>query len=146
LVVVATVVAFRLIGQVDWEGVWRAMRHLAWWQVPLLLALLLVRQLLNSLPLALFIAGLSPYRAFLNDQVAVLIGTMFPPPSDLALRTAMFDPGTSRSPRAWPASGCTSSPSTSSAMARRRSGWRSCWREATSSGCASSTSAASRSP
>jgi hypothetical protein len=90
VVAVATVVAFRLIGRIDWAAVWDAVQYLAWWQAPVLAALLVVRQLLNSLPLALYIAGMSPYRAFLNDQVAVLIGTVAPPPSDLALRTAMF--------------------------------------------------------
>jgi uncharacterized membrane protein YbhN (UPF0104 family) len=91
IVAVVTVLAFRLIGQVDWDAVGHALAHLTWWQAPVLLGLLLVRQVLNSMPLALYIAGVSPYRATLNDQVAVLIGTMVPPPSDLALRTAMFD-------------------------------------------------------
>lgn len=92
LVVVAalSVVAFRLIGQVDWDAVGRGLSHLSWWQVPVLVVLLLVRQVCNSLPLALYIERVTPYRATINDQVAVLIGTMFPPPSDLALRTAMF--------------------------------------------------------
>jgi putative heme transporter len=90
VVAVVTVLAFRLIGEVDWDEVGHALGHLAWWQVPLLIGLLLVRQVLNSLPLTLYIAGMTPYRATLNDQVAVLIGTMVPPPADLALRTAMF--------------------------------------------------------
>lgn len=92
LVVVAalTVVAFRLIGEIDWDAVADAFGYLAWWHIPVLLALLLVRQTLNSLPLALYIAGLSPTRAVLNDQVGVLIGTMVPPPSDVIVRTAMF--------------------------------------------------------
>lgn len=90
VVVVVTVAAVRLIGDVDWAAVWRALRHLSAWQVPLLIALLLVRQTLNSLPLSLYIAGVTPYRAVLNDQVAFVIGTVIPPPSDLALRTAMF--------------------------------------------------------
>ena len=90
VVAVATVVGFGLIGRIEWTAVRHALRHLSWWQAPVLALLLLARQVLNSLPLALYIAGMSPYRAFLNDQVAVLIGTVAPPPSDLALRTAMF--------------------------------------------------------
>lgn len=54
------------------------------------MALLLVRQTLNSLPLSLYIPGVSPYHAVLNDQVGFTIGVVAPPPSDLALRTAMF--------------------------------------------------------
>ncbi|WP_017933065.1 lysylphosphatidylglycerol synthase domain-containing protein [Nocardioides sp. Iso805N] len=87
---VVTVVAVRLIGQVDWGEVWDALNHLDWWQVPVLIALLLVRQTLNALPLSLYIEGVSPYRATLNDQVAILMSTIAPPPSDLAIRTAMF--------------------------------------------------------
>lgn len=90
VVAVITVAAVRLIGEVDWGAVWDALRHLSWWQAPLLLGLLLVRQTSNSLPLSLYIAGLSPYRAVLNDQAAFVIGTVAPTPSDLALRTAMF--------------------------------------------------------
>lgn len=90
VVAAVTVMAVRLIGQVDWDAVWGALEHLDWWQVPVLAALLVVRQVLNSLPLSLYIAGVTPYRATLNDQVGVMIGTMLPPPSDYALRTAMF--------------------------------------------------------
>ena len=52
--------------------------------------MLLVRQVLNALPLSLYIPGVSAYRATLNDQVAILMSTIAPPPSDIALRMAMF--------------------------------------------------------
>jgi uncharacterized membrane protein YbhN (UPF0104 family) len=87
---VATVLIVRLVGQVDWSEVWDSLTHLAWWHAPLLAALLLVRQVLNAWPLALYIPGVSVYRATLNDQVAILMSTVAPPPSDLALRLSMF--------------------------------------------------------
>ncbi|SFC57497.1 hypothetical protein SAMN04487968_10851 [Nocardioides terrae] len=87
---VATVVAVRLIGQVDWAEVRRSLNRLDWWQGPVLIGLLLLRQVINALPLSLYIAGVTPYQATLNDQVAILMSTVAPPPSDLALRTAMF--------------------------------------------------------
>jgi uncharacterized membrane protein YbhN (UPF0104 family) len=87
---VATVVVVRLVGQVDWGEVWDALTHLAWWHAPLLLAVMVVRQVLNALPLSLYIPGVSAYRATLNDQVAILMSTIAPPPSDIALRMAMF--------------------------------------------------------
>jgi hypothetical protein len=87
---VATVVVVRLVGRVDWGEVWDALTHLAWWHAPLLLAVLLVRQVLNALPLSLYIPGVSAYRATQNDQVAILMSTIAPPPSDIALRMAMF--------------------------------------------------------
>jgi putative heme transporter len=87
---VATVVVVRLVGRVDWSEVGDALTHLAWWHAPVLLAVLVVRQVLNALPLALYIPGVSAYRATQNDQVAILMSTIAPPPSDIALRMAMF--------------------------------------------------------
>lgn len=79
-----------LIGQVDWGAVWDALSRLAWWQLPLLVAVLLVRQVLNALPLALFIQGLGLYRAVINDLAAHLLAVVAPPPSDLVMRVGMF--------------------------------------------------------
>ncbi|GAA1807691.1 hypothetical protein GCM10009795_061080 [Nocardioides hankookensis] len=92
LVVAVVVVALviRLIGRVDWGEVRSALQHLAWWQFPVLLVVLLLRQVLNALPLSLYIPGVSAYRATQNDQVAILMSTIAPPPSDVALRMAMF--------------------------------------------------------
>lgn len=86
----ATVVVVRLVGRVDWGEVRVALTHLDWWQAPVLVVVLLVRQVLNALPLSLYIPGVSPLRAAQNDQVAILMSTVAPPPSDLALRMAMF--------------------------------------------------------
>lgn len=87
---VVTLVVVRLVGRIDWGEVRAALAHLDWWQAPVLVGLLLVRQVLNALPLALYIRGVSAYRATLNDQVAILMSTVAPPPSDLALRMTMF--------------------------------------------------------
>ncbi|WP_244929376.1 hypothetical protein [Nocardioides sp. W7] len=85
-----TVVVVRLVGQVDWGEVWDALGLLTWWHPLVLLVVLLVRQVLNALPLALFIPGISAYQATLNDLAAILMATLAPPPSDLALRLAIF--------------------------------------------------------
>ena len=79
-----------LVGQVDWGAVADALSRLALWQFPLLLAALMVRQVLNALPLALFIRGLSVYRAVVNDLAAHLLAVVAPPPSDLVMRVGMF--------------------------------------------------------
>ena len=60
---VATFVIVRLVGAVDWAEVWDALSHLSWWQPIVLLVVLVVRQVLNALPLALYIPGVSAYRA-----------------------------------------------------------------------------------
>ena len=56
----------------------------------MLLAILVVRQVLNALPLALYIPGVSTYRATINDLGSILMSTVAPPPSDLAIRMTMF--------------------------------------------------------
>ena len=87
---VATVVVVRLVGRIDWSAVWDALTLLTWWQPLVLLAVVVVRQVLNALPLSLYIRGVSAYRATINDLGAILMSVIAPPPSDLALRVTMF--------------------------------------------------------
>lgn len=87
---VVTVVVVRLVGTIDWAAAWDALGLLTWWHPLVLVTVLLVRQVLNAWPLSLFIPGISPYRAMVNDQAAILMATVAPPPSDLALRIAIF--------------------------------------------------------
>lgn len=89
--IAAGVVLFRLAGRIDWPAVWTSVGHLSWWQPFVLVVVLLVRQVLNALPLALYIPGVSVTQATMNDQGAILFSTIAPPPSDLALRVAMFN-------------------------------------------------------
>lgn len=90
LLAVIVVALGRLIGDVDWSKVRSAIGQLAFWQLAVLLLGLVVRQTLNALPLALYIPGVSPFRAAQNDQAAILMTTVAPPPSDIAMRLAMF--------------------------------------------------------
>ena len=79
-----------LVGSVDWQQVATALGQLDWAQAPVLLALLLVRQAFNSVPLAVFVPGLGFWRGFQNDLTANLVGTVSPPPSDIVVRVSMF--------------------------------------------------------
>lgn len=79
-----------LVGEIDWAEAWEAVGRLALWQAPVLLLVLVVRQVLNASPLAFFIDGLGIRRAVQNDQVAIMMSTVAPPPADLVLRLAMF--------------------------------------------------------
>ncbi|MFI5428536.1 lysylphosphatidylglycerol synthase domain-containing protein [Aeromicrobium sp. UC242_57] len=93
IVVLSLLVAWaivQLVGQIDWAAVVDATRKLHWWQVPILLVVLFVRQVLNASPLAIFIRGLGVFRAVINDQTAILLSMIAPPPSDLVMRIAMF--------------------------------------------------------
>ncbi|MET0999489.1 MAG: lysylphosphatidylglycerol synthase domain-containing protein [Marmoricola sp.] len=79
-----------LVGQVDWGQVRDAISKISLWQVPVLLLVLCVRQVLNASPLAFFIEGLGLRHAVQNDQAAILTSTIAPPPTDLVLRLSMF--------------------------------------------------------
>lgn len=100
VVVVGSAVWFveGFVGDIDWSQVRAALDHLAWWQLPVLVLGLLLRQLLNALPLSVYIEGCGPLRAVANDQAAILMTTIAPPPSDVVVRLAMFSSwGISRS-------------------------------------------------
>lgn len=90
IVVAALFVIGGLVGDIDWSAVGRALGQLGWWQIPTLFLLLLLRQYLLALPLALFIKGCSRFRAFVNDQAGILMMSLTPPPSEFVMRLAMF--------------------------------------------------------
>ncbi len=79
-----------LVGDVDWCTVYEAMGKVTLSQVPILMMVLVVRQVLNASPLAFFIEGLGLARAVQNDQAAILTSTIAPAPADLVLRMSMF--------------------------------------------------------
>lgn len=93
LVVVAvavTITVVRLIGRIDWAAVWHTLTNLSWWHPFVLIALVVVRQTLLAMPLKFFVPGVTVYKAAVNDLGANLMSTFVPPPSDIALRVAMF--------------------------------------------------------
>ncbi|MGO4255569.1 lysylphosphatidylglycerol synthase domain-containing protein [Marmoricola sp. RAF53] len=95
-IVVAVVLAFvgyaiiGLVEKVDWAGAWEAIGHVEPWQLGVLLLMLVARQALNASPLALFIPGLSVFRATVCDQAATLVSLVAPPPSDMVLRLKLL--------------------------------------------------------
>ena len=94
LVVVVSVaigsVIVGFVGAIDWGAVVSAFGRLSWWQIVPLVAVLLLRQLLNGVPLAQFVDGLRLGRSVQNDLAANLLGTVTPPPGDVVIRVAMF--------------------------------------------------------
>jgi putative heme transporter len=90
ILVVCAWVVQEFLGRIDWSAVWDALTRLAWWQFPILVAVLMVRQVMNALPLALFIEGLSVFRALVNDLTAATMAVVAPPPADMVMRIAMF--------------------------------------------------------
>ena len=93
LVVVSLLVGrilVRLVGSVDWSLVATALGRLSWYQFPILMVLLLVRQSANAVPLSRFVPGLRWRRSLQNDLAANLIGTVAPPPGDVVIRVSMF--------------------------------------------------------
>lgn len=93
LVVVSVVVGSIIVGfvgAIDWAAVVSAFARLSWWQVVPLVVVLLVRQVLNGVPLSQFVPGLTLRRSVQNDLAANLLGTVTPPPGDVVIRVAMF--------------------------------------------------------
>ena len=90
LAIVCARIILGLIGSVEWDTVRRALGHLALWQLPVLVLVVMVRQVFNAWPLAIFIPGLGLPRAVVNDQASILMCTIAPPPSDLVIRVTMF--------------------------------------------------------
>ncbi|GEL93580.1 lysylphosphatidylglycerol synthase domain-containing protein [Cellulomonas composti] len=90
VVVFAWFAVVRIVGRFDWSAVADAFALLHWWMLVPLLALLLARQVLNAVPLALYVPGLRLARSLENDLAANVVGTFAPPPGDIAIRVAQF--------------------------------------------------------
>lgn len=80
----------RLVGVVDWPAVGTALGALEGWVFAPLVGLLLVRQVLNAVPLTYYVPHLGLPRSVQNDTTANLLGTFAPPPADVVIRVQMF--------------------------------------------------------
>lgn len=87
LVVVALIRAYR---RIDLAEVGAALGHLHWWHGLVLGLVLLLRQVLNAAPLAIYVPGAGFVRATINDLGAATASSFAPPPSDMVLRVTMF--------------------------------------------------------
>jgi len=67
-----------------------ALTRLPWWSPAVLLALLLLRQVLNAAPLAIYLPEAGLYRASVSDLSASTAAAFAPAPSDMVLRVSMF--------------------------------------------------------
>jgi uncharacterized membrane protein YbhN (UPF0104 family) len=79
-----------LVGAIDWEAVRGGIAHLEAWQVAVLVAVVVVRQVLNAMPLVFFIDGLSVLRATGCDQGTTLMSMIAPPTSDAVFRIVVM--------------------------------------------------------
>jgi len=86
LALVCARIIINLVGDIDWDAVWRGVEHLTAWQFALLIALVLLRQALNAMPLVYFIKGLSVFKATASDQGATLMSMIAPPTADSVFR------------------------------------------------------------
>ena len=91
LSIVAGYLIIQFVGQIDWGQVYRSFGHVSWWQVLILVGVLLLRQTLNAVPLATFVPGLGLNHSLQNDVAANVAGTVTPPPGDMVVRIAMFN-------------------------------------------------------
>jgi putative heme transporter len=81
---------FRLFDQVDWAQVGDALGRLTVPELVLIALCVVVRQMLDATPLALFVPGLGLRRSMANTVTGYLVGTLAPAPSDMVLRMSMF--------------------------------------------------------
>ncbi|HWD79385.1 MAG TPA: lysylphosphatidylglycerol synthase domain-containing protein, partial [Kribbella sp.] len=90
VIVVVVWLLVRLIRGVDWGQVGHALTHLAGWQIGVLLLAMLVRRFVLAAPLALFVPGLHPFRAMINDVAATAVAMIAPSPGDVMVRLSML--------------------------------------------------------
>lgn len=86
----AVLLLLRVVGDVNWNAVGAALSHLSWWHPLPLLGVLLVRVVCSALSLKFYVPGITVWRASISDLGGTAVATVVPPPSDLALRVAMF--------------------------------------------------------
>lgn len=79
-----------LVGAIDWDAVTAGLARLHAWQVAVLVGVVGVRQVLNSMPLAHFVDGLSVVRAIGCDQGSGLVSMIAPPTSDKVFRLVVL--------------------------------------------------------
>lgn len=79
-----------LVGSIDWAAVRGGIAHLEAWQLVVLVVVVILRQVLNALPLVFFIDGLSLWRATWSDQGATLLSMIAPPTSDAVFRIVVM--------------------------------------------------------
>ena len=84
------IVIVRFVGVIDWAEVASAFARLSWWQFGPLVAVLLVRRVLNAVPLSQYVEGMTLGRSLQNDLAANLLATISPPPGGEVMRVAMF--------------------------------------------------------
>jgi hypothetical protein len=101
-----------LVGEIDWDAVWKGIEHLEAWQFASLILLVVLRQVLNAMPLVYFIDGLSVFKATASDQGATLMSMIAPPTADSVFRIMVLRSGASTSIEPQPAAPPTSWSST----------------------------------
>jgi len=79
-----------LVGSIDWAAVRGGIAHLEAWQLAVLIAVVILRQVLNAMPLVFFIDGLSLWRATWSDQGSTLMSMIAPPTSDTVFRIVVM--------------------------------------------------------
>lgn len=83
-------IVFDLVSGIDWSEVGNAIGQISLVGGVLLFALVVLRQTLNAVPLAMFVEGLGVLRSTINDLAANLVATTAPPPGDMVVRFGMF--------------------------------------------------------
>jgi hypothetical protein len=68
-----------------------ALGRLRWWEIAVLVAVLVLRQLLAALPLTIYVPGVSLWRAVVTDLTALTTAAFASAPGKIAARVAIFN-------------------------------------------------------
>jgi hypothetical protein len=93
LVALFVVAVVRTMHDLNVGAIASALGRLHWWEIAVLIAVLVLRQLLIALPLTIYIPGVSPWRAFVADVTALTTATFASAPGKIAARVAIFRSG-----------------------------------------------------
>jgi len=86
----AVVAVVRTMHDLNLGAIGEALGRLRWWEIVVLLAVLVLRQLLSALPLTIYIPGVSLWRAVISDLTALTTAALASAPGKIAARVAIF--------------------------------------------------------
>ncbi|GAA4171614.1 hypothetical protein [Gryllotalpicola koreensis] len=93
LVALVIIAVVRTMHDLNVGAIGTALGRLRWWEIVVLLAVLVLRQLLSALPLTIYIPGVTFWRAFATDVTALTTAAFASAPGKIAARVAIFSSG-----------------------------------------------------
>lgn len=90
LIALVVVAVIRTLYDLNLGAIAVALGRLRWWQIVVLVAALVLRQVLSAVPLTIYIPGVSLSRALVTDLTALTTAAFASAPGKIAARVAIF--------------------------------------------------------